>query len=263
MAATMHTRSVKGTPVWCHCACLFGLACLFAMSASAGSTEAPKMRLWVYMIYPPSYTLETISPFVSHLEQATSQSFRIEGSNTFERLLNSCEKRGPELVIGPLAVGQQLASECEYTMVAQTQQTVFLYSPDPEFGVDSVRRVGLLKNTVAASSAESLLRERNPDIEFVYYSTFYDMLGNDRQDRLDAIVVATSFMDLAEHLREGWQAIHEFDNKGVAVVMITGRLAPGKVDRIADVFLANAPVVVDVFQKRFGLGRFVSTRYQE
>ncbi len=206
-------------------------------------------------------TRNRFGPYRDNLARRLQRNVSVTAISSYPALEQLIARHQADLIFLTSRLGQQLEAEHGYQLIAETRQPIYLYvtREQRDTPLAQIKRVGLVENTGAEELALDSLNKLLDEFELSHYpqhSAALLALFNGEVDALAAIPLAVS--GLASSVARRVIARSQL-GEGVAVAAISPQWQ-GREEAwlVAEQLLNNGPLLVDVFQKGFGLGPFTT-----
>lgn len=217
-------------------------------------SDNSEFDVWVLAPYTSRASRHRVEPFFDALSKLIKKNIRIHTSVDTEELYQDCLDRPFDMVFMSSLEDETLLNKCNYKLIAQSSQNVLLYSIHYR-EITRLKKVGLINNLKSNLIAKRELPPIIPRVEFVEYKDVFDLLLALTENQLDGFVFIPGGLNTVPILQK-YHPLHEFDEKGVANVLISSKVDDKTKMIIQDFVLKNSQISEETWQDLYGLGPF-------
>lgn len=228
----------------------------FAPLVWSQDSPKPVMKLWVHLVYPSQYMLNSLNPFVTDLSERTGINFQLAGGKDPLELAKSCKEGMPQIITSSSAIKEFLLKSCPYRVVVQAESQAYLLVKK-ESGIRTlveVKRIGAVASLRAGSIARGEFADK--DIQVLDYPDYFTVFSAYRAGEVDAMVLPSMFYGRGNALEGDWIALYQFKMQTGAIMLASPLVSASQFETIQRVLLENNGEIKRVWQDVFGVQPF-------
>ncbi len=218
------------------------------------------IHAWLFGVMNNDVSKSISAPLFQELGVQLNASFELRVPTNIDQLEELIEAKQIQLIFISETIGKKIISHHQFSAIAQTRQPIQLYAKwrFSANNLHQLHRVGTIMNTKSHDITLNELPALAPNAKITPYANASSAFLALMENELDAIALIPGPKQfLPAKWANKFHIIYQFEEPGVAVVLVSPELATGPTGKAIQAYLLeNGASLKGAFQDSIGLGPF-------